>query len=96
MEDRSSLGDELSALVGEQVVVDVRGRHLYLGTLKTVGRDALVLDDADVHFCDDSQTTVERYLMEAKKTEIRPNREAVYVMLREVLSLSRLDDVIVY
>ena len=96
MEEHPTMADELSALIGEQVVVDVRGRHLYIGTLQTVGREVLVLADADVHFCDDSQTTVELYLMEAKKTEIRPNRSSVYVLLRDVLSLSPLDSVIVY
>ncbi len=96
MDEHPTLADELNALTGEQVVVDVKGRNLYIGTLQRVGREVLVLADVDVHFCDDSQTTVELYLMEAKKTETRPNRSSVHVMLREVLSLSRLDDVIVY
>jgi hypothetical protein len=55
-----------------------------------------VLKDADVHFCQDSYTTAELYLLETKKNGIRPNRHVVYVMLAEVLSISRLSDVVEY
>ena len=96
MDEQPPLAEELSALIGEQVIIDVTQRLLYLGKLRKVGREVFVLDDADVHFCDDSQTTTEFYILEAKKNDVRPNRSTVYVMRREVLSISRLDDIIVY
>ena len=86
----------LEALVGERVVLDVRGPYIYLGTLQGVGADAAVLADADVHACDDSVTTRELYVLESKKNGIRVNRHTVYVMRSEIVSFSRLDDVVEY
>ena len=86
----------LKSLVGQEVVVDVKHSHLYVGTLAKIGNDSIVLRDADVHFCGDSQTTTELYLVETRKNGLRPNRAAVYVMRSEVLSVSRLSDIIEY
>lgn len=94
--DPSTTSHELSPLVGQLVIVDVKGRHVYIGTLQTIGKEVIVLTDADVHFCEDSQTTSELYLLETKKNGIRKNRDAVYVMRSEVLSISRLDDIVLY
>ena len=94
-ESMASAG-ELADLVGQQVVVDVKGRHVYIGTLERVGKETLLLGEADVHFCDDSQTTSEFYLVETRKNGVRVNRTSVYVMRSEVLSVSRLDDVVIY
>ncbi|MHC4593122.1 MAG: hypothetical protein ACYS8L_10585, partial [Planctomycetota bacterium] len=77
MSEPSDLARELAPLVGEEVIVDVRGHHVYIGVLKEIGNEVLVLDGADVHFCDDSQTTSELYLLETKKNGIRPNRRKV-------------------
>ena len=96
MGDSATLHSELSALMGQPVIVDVKGRHVYIGILQKVGRDVIVLTGADVHFCDDSQTTSELYVLETKKNGIRANRSTVYVMRSEVLSISRLEDVVVY
>ena len=96
MDEVHSDAGGLSTLVGEQVVVDVKGRYVYLGTLQGVARDSLVLHDADVHACDDSQTTNELYVLETKKNGVRPNRKVVFVMRAEVLSVSRLQDVVDY
>jgi len=96
MSDPATLQQELGPLMGQPVVLDVKGRHIYVGTLQKVGKDVIVLTDADVHFCEDSQSTTELYVLETRKNGIRANRSAVYVMLSEVLSLSRLDDVVVY
>lgn len=96
MPDMDELEHELSALVGQTVIVDVKGRYLYIGTLRKIGAQAVVLGDVDVHFCDDSQTTSEFYLVETKKNGVRSNRATVYVMRSEVLSVSRLEDVVEY
>jgi hypothetical protein len=96
MDDASSLEHELAPLIGEEVIIDVKGSYIYLGTLAKVGREVLVLRDADVHFSGDSQTTTELYAMEAKKNGLRVNRQTVYVMRHEVLSLARIEDIVEY
>jgi len=96
MDDGQSEAEGLGALVGEEVVVDVKGRYVYLGTLQGVARDSLVLHDADVHACDDSQSTNEFYVLEAKKNGVRANRKVVFVMRSEILSVSRIQDVVDY
>lgn len=96
MDDAPSTEQELAPLMGEQVIIDVKGSYIYLGTLARVGREIIVLQDADVHFCGDSQTTTELYAMEAKKNGLRANRQTVYVMRHEVLSLARIEDIIEY
>ncbi len=84
------------ALIGEQVVLDVKADLVYIGTLQEVRDDLLVLHDADVHFFSDTQTTQEFYVLQTKKNGIRVNRSVVYVMREEVVSLSRLADVMDY
>jgi len=96
MDDDSGRAHEIDSLLGQEVVVDVKHAHIYIGTLSRIGADSIVLTDADVHFCGDSLTTVELYLVETKKNGVRPNRKAAYVMRSEVLSISRLDDIIDY
>jgi hypothetical protein len=96
MEEPSGIGHELEALIGQQVVIDVKDPHLYIGTLCRVGQSVVVLADADVHFCGDSLTTTELYLVETRKNGVRPNRREVYVLRSEVVSISRLEDVIEY
>jgi len=86
----------LESLLGDQVVVDVKAPYVYIGVLHTVGTDALVLADADVHPCEDSQSTREFYVLETKKNGIRPNRRMVHVMRTEIVSVSRLTDVVDY
>lgn len=85
------------ALLGQTVVVDTRAANLaYIGRLTAVTADALVLADADVHDMNDSKTSREVYVMESKKYGVKANRAEVRILLCEVVSLSRLDDVIVY
>lgn len=96
MNEPSTLHQELSSLIGEQVIIDVRGPYIYIGALQEIGEHVFVLNEADVHSCDDSQTTTELYLLVAKKDGVRPNRSTVYVMRSEVLSVSRLADIMVY
>ncbi len=96
MDEPGSIGHELEALIGQLVVVDVKDPHLYIGTLSGVGQSVVVLADADVHFCGDSLTTTELYLVETRKNGVRPNRREVYVLRSEVVSISRLTDIIEY
>lgn len=81
-------------LIGREVVMDVVGQYVYLGTL--IGHDAhyLVLQEADVHDLRDTATTRELYVLESRRHGIRANRRRVYVRREEVISISALDDVI--
>jgi hypothetical protein len=90
------LGEMADDLLGEKVVVDSRSRYLYLGTLEKVGGDAIVLTEADVHDTRQSNTTEEVYIIQAVQHGVRVNRERVYVLARDIVSISRLDDVLEY
>jgi len=80
--------------VGQIVVVDVDGPVVYLGKLAAVSADFLTMEDVDVHNLGDSATSRERYVLEAKKLGIRPNRKQAQVRLARVVGVSRLADVI--
>jgi small nuclear ribonucleoprotein (snRNP)-like protein len=87
------LGDEAEELIGRKVVLDTRSNYLYIGTLERVGSNAFVLKDADVHDSRQSNTANELYIIQALQHGIRVNRERVYVLSRDVVSLSALEDV---
>jgi len=92
----TSAGDAWQPLIGCPVVLDTKGPYIYLGTLKAVGQEAVVLTSADVHYRGDSPTTSELYLLQARKDGVRVSREQVFVMRGEVVSLSRLSDIVEY
>lgn len=96
MSEPSTLNAELASLIGEEVVLDVKASYVYIGTLRNVGGDALVLDNADAHSCEDSTTTRELYVLETRKNGIRPNRRVVHVMRSQIVSISRLSDIVLY
>ncbi|MFO8008738.1 MAG: hypothetical protein R6V05_13485 [Candidatus Brocadiia bacterium] len=96
MTEGTKAAPNLEDLEGDQVILDVDGPFIYIGTLSGVGEKVLVLTEADVHFCSDSESTTEYYLLETKRNEVRPNRSAVYVMRDKVVGVSRLADIKVY
>jgi hypothetical protein len=81
-------------LMGREVVLDVVGQYVYLGTLSGHDERYLILNDADVHDLRDTATTRELYVLEARRHGVRANRRRVHVRREEVISLSALDDVI--
>lgn len=85
-----------SEFVGEKVVVDTPTRYIYLGTLVELTGDALVMEEVDVHDSEQSESTKEVYVMNAAQQGIRVNRERVVVPEERVLSMSTLDDTVVY
>lgn len=87
---------ELAPFVGADVVLDTRGELLYIGRLEQVLAHFLVLVDADVHDLYGSRTSKELYVMDAAKHGVKKNRASVHVRKSEVVSLSRLEDVIQY
>lgn len=83
-----------SSLVGEALVLDLGSPYVILGTLEQADALFISLIEADVHDLRDSKTTRELYVLEARKHGIRSNRNRVSVRLEEVVSLSRLADVV--
>ncbi len=84
----------LTDFIGQVVVVDIDGPMVYLGTLAAVGGEFLALENVDVHNLGDSTTTRERYVIDAKKLGVRPNRKRAEVRIARVVGISRLEDVI--
>lgn len=86
----------LRELTGEEVVLDTNSPYLYVGRLAEVDDWFIRLEDADVHDSDETRTTKEVYLIEARKYGIKRNRQNVLVRADKVISVSRLSDVIEY
>ncbi len=83
------------ALVGRQVVVDMRSPWVYIGTLVDWGSEHLLLHDVDAHDLRDSPTTREKYVLDTRLHGVRVNRRRVWIRAEEVVSVSALDDVLV-
>ncbi len=92
----SADGPELEGFIDKEVVLDTRGAILYLGKLAKVLDHFYELVDADVHDVLEGRTSKELYVMEARKHGVKKNRKSVYVRKVEIISISRLGDVIEY
>ncbi|MBD3673468.1 MAG: hypothetical protein HUJ26_08070 [Planctomycetaceae bacterium] len=90
MSEWSSLCESIQ---GQEVVLDVTGLYVYLGTLTDWDEKFVTLESADVHDLRDTATSRERYVVEARLHGIRPNRNRVHIRWDQVLSLSVLADV---
>jgi len=87
---------ELDGFLEKDVVLDTRGAIIYLGRLVKVFEHFYELADADVHDVVDGRTSKELYVMEARKHGVKKNRKRVHVRKAEIVSISRLEDVIEY
>ena len=83
-------------LVGHVVVVDTDSPFVYIGTLLRVEDHFVVLEKVDAHDRNESTSTKEQYIMEAKRFGVNANRKEVSVRKDKVVSVSKLDDVITY
>jgi hypothetical protein len=81
-------------LFGELVVLDLASPYVFLGRLVERQDEFLLLADADAHDLRDTQTTREKYVLACRGHGINPNRRWAWVSLREVVAVSRLNDVI--
>ncbi len=88
------MSGDYGELVGQVVVVDTDGPVVYLGRLAALSEELLTLKEVDVHNLGDSATGREKYVIEAKRLGVRPNRKKAEVRLARVVGLSRLEDVI--
>jgi hypothetical protein len=84
------------AYLGQVVVVDTDSQFVYLGTLARVEPDFVVLSQVDVHDRREGPSTKEQYVMDSKRYGVKPNRREASVRREMVVSVSRLEDVILY
>lgn len=82
------------SLFGELVVLDLSSPFVVLGRLVERQGEFLILQDADVHDLRDTQSTREKYVLASCGHGISANRRWTWVSLREVVAVSRMEDVI--
>ena len=87
---------ELEGFLQVEIVLDTRGELIYLGKLTKVSEHFYELADADVHDVVAGRTSKEIYIMDAKKHGVKKNRAHVLVRKREIVSISRLADILEY
>lgn len=87
-------GDPMEALRGEVVVLDTATSIVYLGKLAGVTPDFFLLEEADMHDCNDGHAGKEVYLAEAARSGVDANRRHIAVLRSSVISLSKLSDII--
>jgi len=88
--------DAWNGWLGQVVVVDTSSNFVYIGTLARVIEHFVELKDADAHDRGEGLSTKEQYVMEAKRFGVKPNRKEVSVRKTAIVSLSKLDDVLLY
>jgi small nuclear ribonucleoprotein (snRNP)-like protein len=87
---------ELEGFLNVDVVLDTRGDIIYLGKLNKILDNFYELVDSDVHDVVVGRTSKELYIMDARKHGVKKNRARVYVRKVEIVSISRLSDVLEY
>lgn len=88
--------DAWSGWVGQVVVVDTNSSFVYIGTLVRVLEHFVDLKDADAHDRGEGLSTKEQYVMESKRFGVKPNRKEVSIRKTSIVSVSRLDDILLY
>jgi hypothetical protein len=84
----------LEKLIGQAVVVDLRGPFVCLGTLERLDDHHLELRNADFHDLRDTESTREYYVAASRATGVKRNRKRVFIVRAEVVAVSALDDVV--
>jgi len=80
--------------IGQKVVLDLASPYVCLGVLVGYDEHVIELKNADLHDLRDTETTREIYVVQSRDTGIKRNRRRVRVFRREVIAISRLDDVV--
>jgi small nuclear ribonucleoprotein (snRNP)-like protein len=96
MSEPNSFATELDSLIGQQVVLDVDGPFLYIGTLEAIDPNSVTLVEADAHDLRETSTSTDQYLIDTVKHGIRVNRRRVVVLSRRIISVSPLEAVVTY
>jgi small nuclear ribonucleoprotein (snRNP)-like protein len=84
----------LEEMIGEKVVVDLRGEFVALGTLLRIDAHFLELRNADLHDLRDTDTTREQYVAASQATGVKRNRKRLLLVRAEMIAVSRLADVV--
>lgn len=84
----------LHEFLKRNVVIDADSTYVFVGNLVAVHEKTIELANADVHDFRDSKTTRELYVLDSKVHGIRTNRKRVLIPMRQVVSVSLLDDVV--
>jgi hypothetical protein len=88
--------DAMARLVGSMVVLDTSTPYVYLGRLKEWQEHYLVLTDVDVHDTSEGHSGKDLYVLEARRNGVQKNRNEVTVRRSLVVSVSKLDDVVLF
>lgn len=88
--------DAWSGWIGQVVVVDTNSNFVYIGTLARVLEHFVELKDADAHDRGEGLSTKEQYVMESKRFGVKPNRKEVSIRKTSIVSVSRLEDILLY
>ena len=84
----------LEEFVGEKIIVDMSSPFVCLGTLVRFDDGFLDLKNADIHDLRDTDTSRENYVAASWATGIKRNRKRVMVSRRDVVAVSKLEDVV--
>jgi small nuclear ribonucleoprotein (snRNP)-like protein len=84
----------LQELIGQKVVLDLRGPFVCIGTLQRVDDQFFLVKNADFHDLRDTQTSRENYVAASNATGIKRNRKSVCVVRAEVVAIGPLEDVV--
>lgn len=86
----------LQDLIGQNIVIDTNSPYIYLGKLVEIDKWFITLENVDVHDQKEGHATKEKYIMEARKSGINKNRKSVVIRQDQIISFSKLNDVILY
>ncbi len=84
----------LEELIGQRVVIDLRGEFVCLGTLIGMDEHFLELRNADLHDLRDTDTSRENYVAASIATGIKRNRKRLLLVRAEMVAVSRMEDVV--
>lgn len=84
----------LESMVGQKVVIDLRGPFVCLGKLTAYDDHFLEVLDCDLHDLRDTQTTRENYIVSSKRTGIKQNRLRTLIARAEMIAIARFKDIV--
>ena len=85
--------DDWQELIGQIVVLDLSSPFVCIGKLAETGADYIVITDADVQDLRDTTLTREQYVVKSRMHGPIVNRRRAWISRREIVALSRLEDV---
>jgi hypothetical protein len=84
----------LDEMIGQKIVADLTSHYVCMGTLIRFDDHFLELKNADVHDLRDTETSRENYVAASCVTGIKRNRKRVLLSRRDLVALSRMEDVV--